>query len=119
MSVKRTAAFTRSAAGPMKTARRVSRPSKIARAATTLPTECAMRPPSGPWCAATAPTAATICGIVTRPTSDAPCPGASKATTEKPRATRGSTNAPSCAPRPPQPWTSSTLGPLPHVHVST
>src|SRR5918996_801697 len=38
--------------------------------------------------------------------------------TENPRATSGSTNAPSCAPRAPQPCTSRTFGPEPQRHSS-
>src|SRR6185503_294969 len=41
------------------------------------------------------------------------------ATTEKPRATSGSTNDVSWAARPPQPWSSATAGPRPHRQAAT
>jgi len=51
--------------------------------------------------------------------SESPCAGASKVSTEKPAATSGSTKAPSCAPRPSQPCTSSTVGPTPQRQHTT
>src|SRR6266849_367811 len=82
------------------------------------PTEWATSPTSRPREAATSWIAAVISGIVTIPESDAPWPGASNVRTAKPRATSGPTKLPSCAPRPPQPCTRSTVGPAPQVHVS-
>ena len=57
--------------------------------------------------------------IEERAWGEVPWPGASKVTTEQPLATSGPTKLASCAPRPPQPWTSRALGPWPHVHVVT
>ena len=68
---------------------------------------------AGPFAATTAARASASSRMVLRPGpsgpgSEAPWLGASKATTRSPAPVSGPTNASSCAPHPPHPWTRYT-----------
>jgi len=85
----------------------------MASSAPRPPAECAIIARSGPSCSPTALIAARNgLGLVSS-LGVSPWAGPSKATTLQPSRTSGATNAPSCVPRPSQPWTRRTGGPLP------
>src|ERR1043165_9261522 len=74
---------------------------------------------SGPTARATPTTQSARSASRRRWPGESRCPGASNATTERPARTSGSTKAPSCEPRPSQPWTRRTVGPWPQRHAVT